>query len=155
MTIQIWRLLVAPPPNVSSKNGGTNESGERFMSVGYSSEEFVQHQQKKNTLRKNRCFVVEKVVSFKERAERVGEHWCKKSRRVNRQFSFSSSKERRRTIRAHIAEVFCSKVVSAFSVQHFISMTTQDVLRDLPLLLNLHLVQIFLICSFYFSENSL
>ena len=65
---------MAPPPNFSSKNGGTNESGERFMSVGYSSEEFVQHQQKKNTLRKNRCFVVEKVVSFKERAERVGEH---------------------------------------------------------------------------------
>ena len=64
-------------------------------------------------------------------------------------------KDRRRTIRAHIPEVFCFKLVSAFSVQHFISMKTQDVLRDLPLLLNLHLVQIFVICSFYFSENSL
>ena len=64
-------------------------------------------------------------------------------------------KDRRRTIRAHIPEVFCFKLVSAFSFQHFISMKTQDVLRDLPLLLNLHLVQIFVICSFYFSENSL
>ena len=64
-------------------------------------------------------------------------------------------KDRRRTIRAHIPEVFCFKLVSAFSVQHFILMKTQDVLRDLPLLLNLHLVQIFVICSFYFSKNSL
>ena len=53
---------------------GTNESGERFGSVGCFSEEFVQHQENKNTFRKNRCFVFEKVVSFKERAERVGEH---------------------------------------------------------------------------------
>ena len=74
MTIQIWRLLLAPPPNFSSKNARTNESGERFMSVGCFSEEFVQHQENENTLRKNRCFVVEKVVSFKKRAERVGEH---------------------------------------------------------------------------------
>ena len=41
-------------------------------------------------------------------------------------------KNRRRTIRAHIPEVFSFKLVSAFSVQHFISMKTQDVLRDLP-----------------------
>ena len=42
-------------------------------------------------------------------------------------------KDRRRTIRAHIPEVFSFKLVSAFSVQHFISMKTQLVLRDLPL----------------------
>lgn len=116
MTIQIWRLLVAPPANFSSKNARTNESGERFMSVGCFSEEFVQHQENKNTLRKNRCFVVEKVVSFKEWTKRVGNYWCKKSRGVNCQFSTSSSKERWKTIRAHIAEVFCLKLVSAFSV---------------------------------------
>ena len=43
------------------------------------------------------------------------------------------TKDRRRTIRAHIPEVFSFKLVSAFSVQHFISMKTQHVLRDLPL----------------------
>ena len=65
---------MAPTPNFSSKNARTNESSGRFMSVGCFSEEFVQHQENKNTLRKNRCFVIEKVVSFKERAERVKQH---------------------------------------------------------------------------------
>ena len=37
-----------PPPNFSSENGNNN----RFMSVGCSLEEFVQHQENKNTLSK-------------------------------------------------------------------------------------------------------
>ena len=45
-------------------------------------------------------------ISFTERAKRVRKYCCKRSRRVNRQFFTSSSKERRRTICTHIAEVF-------------------------------------------------
>ena len=152
MAVQIWRLFSGARllQIFLQKMAGTKESYDRFVSVGCSLKEVCaasRHQEhvKPNT---ERCFVVEKFFSFKERAKRVGKYWCKQSRRVNSQFSTSSSKERRRTIRSHIAEVFCFKLVSAFSVQHFIAMRTQDVLRDVPLLLNLHLVLLFVICSF-------
>ena len=55
----------------------TKENYNRFVSVGYFLEEFVQHQGNKSSYHlanKERCFVVEKVFSFTERAERVGKY---------------------------------------------------------------------------------
>ena len=43
-------FLAAPPSNSSSENGGDD----RFVSVGCFLEEFVQHQENKNTLSKTR-----------------------------------------------------------------------------------------------------
>ena len=96
MTIQIWRLLVAPPTNFSSKNSGDDWKrwkvwvGRLLLRIVCAASRKQEHIQKKQMFR------FWKSVSFKERAERVGEHWCKKSRRVNRHFSTTSSKERPR-----------------------------------------------------------
>ena len=65
----------------------TKEKYNGFVSVGCFLKEFVQHQENKNILAKHReMFRCWKSFSFKERAERVGKYWYKRSRRVNRQF---------------------------------------------------------------------
>ena len=159
MTIQIWRLLVAPPANFSSKNGGDEWKrwkvwvGRLLLRRVCVASRKQEHIQKKTDV----SFLKKLLVSRNELRELENID----ARNLDVLLAIfllqvqKKDRRSRRTIRAHIPEVFCFKLVSAFSVQHFISMKTQDVLRDLPLLLNLHLVQIFVICSFHFSENSL
>ena len=55
----------------------TRENYNRFVSVGCSLEEFVQHQENKNTLSKTQrdvSLLKKLLVCFKERAERVGKY---------------------------------------------------------------------------------
>ena len=90
-----------------------------LVSVCCSLEEFVEHQDNKNTLTKTQremsnLLLKKFFFSFKEQPVRDWNYWCKRFRRVTRQLSAPSSKERRRTLRSGIAQVFYFKLWSLF-----------------------------------------
>ena len=114
IAFQIWRLFLAARllQICLAKSAKAEES-----SVGWLLRTRVcKTSSKQKHIKQNteRYLVAQKNFSVKERAERGWKYWCKRSRLVNRQFSASSYKERQRTIRTHIAQVFCFKLWSLF-----------------------------------------
>ena len=79
--------MSAPPSSFPAK--AAKSSG--FLSVGCCQDVFASHQEKKKHIEHiiERCLIAKKN-SFKERAERDFKCWCKRCRRVNRQFSAPS-----------------------------------------------------------------
>ena len=80
-------FLSAPPSSFPAK--AAKSSG--FLSVACCPDVFASHQEKKHIEHiTERCLIAKKKYSFKERAERNLKYWCKRCRRVNRQFSAPS-----------------------------------------------------------------
>ena len=93
--------------------GKEKESYNRLVSVGWSLEEFVQLQENKNSLSKAKRDVslLKKFLVSRNEPGELENIDARDLRSVNyRQFSSLSSKGRRRTIRAHIANVFSFKI---------------------------------------------
>ena len=92
---------------------GTKESYNRLVSVGCSLEEFVQLQENKNSSSKAKRDVslLKKFLVSRNEPGELENIDARDLRSVKyRQFSSLSSKGRRRTIRAHIANVFSFKI---------------------------------------------